>query len=473
MSPALRVITPGLLSTVQDLGRPGYQRLGIPVSGALDPLSLRAANALVGNPPDAGALEVMYLGPTLAVEAEDARLSFVGADALIEIMPGIDARSATRVTTMRSIRVKRGELVRIGSLSGGSVLYVAVEGGFDIERVLGSMSTFLRGGFGGWQGRALVAGDRLPICRNCASDRGEARMEGLDLLPPARVRAIAGPQSDYFSEREIAMFFDSEYTVSPGSDRMGMRLAGRQIEHARGFNIASDAIAPGSIQVPGNGQPIVLLADRQTTGGYPKIATVISADLPAVGRIPIGAKIVFERVTIEHAQTLRRSLLAETAAMQRARCSHARDRFRIRAAIPAKRVRPPQPSSRSRMFPTSASKYNGRTRVNPGSAACGREGKAGSDRAARAAPGDARGGADGFRIWSRSGQLRRADPGGRQCRHRSDGRDASRRPLGCHGRSGRSRRHLSESRLHAEEDPGGGRPRFARDRACAQSTESP
>ncbi len=315
MSPALRVITPGLLSTVQDLGRPGYQRLGIPVSGALDALGLCAANALVGNPPGAGALEVMYLGPTLAVEADDARLAFVGADALIEIMPGIDARSATRVTIMRSIRVKRGEVVRIGSLSGGSVLYIAVEGGFDIERVLGSVSTFLRGGFGGWQGRALVAGDRLPICRNCVSDRGEARIEGLDLLPPARVRAIAGPQSDYFSEREIAMFFDSEYTVSPGSDRMGMRLAGRQIEHARGFNIASDAIAPGSIQVPGNGQPTVLLADRQTTGGYPKIATVISADLPALGRIPIGAKISFERVTIEQAQTLRRNLLAETAGM--------------------------------------------------------------------------------------------------------------------------------------------------------------
>ena len=212
---------------------------------------------------------------------------------------------------MRSIRVRRGEVIRIGSLSGGAVLYVAVEGGFDIPPVLGSVSTCLRGGFGGWQGRALAAGDRLPLRRSAASARDECRIEGLDLRAPARVRAIAGPQKDYFSETEIASFFAGQYTVCAGSDRMGMRLQGRRLEHARGYNITSDGIAAGSIQVPGNGQPIILLADRQTTGGYPKIATVISADLPALGRLPMGATIAFEQVTIEAAQALRRDLFSE------------------------------------------------------------------------------------------------------------------------------------------------------------------
>src|SRR5712672_2990199 len=308
MSAALRILAPGLLTTVQDLGRPGYQSLGIPVSGALDPVSLRAANALVGNDQDAVALEVAYVGPTFAVEADDVRLSFVGAQAAIDILPDAAATTGERIATMRSIRVRRGEVIRIGSLSGGAVLYVAVEGGFDIPPVLGSVSTYLRGGFGGWQGRALVAGDRLPLRRSAASARDECRIEGLDLRAPARVRAIAGPQKDYFSETEIASFFAGQYTVCAGSDRMGMRLQGRRVDHARGYNITSDGIAAGSIQVPGNGQPIILLADRQTTGGYPKIATVISADLPALGRLPIGAKIAFEPVGIAAAEAARRQL---------------------------------------------------------------------------------------------------------------------------------------------------------------------
>jgi biotin-dependent carboxylase-like uncharacterized protein len=311
MTPGLHIIRPGLLTTVQDLGRAGYQNLGIAVGGALDPISLRAANALVGNAPGAGALEVLYLGPTIAVEADDVRMSFVGANAAIEILPDITAARGRRVETMRSIRLRRGEIVRVGSLSEGAVLYVGVEGGFDIEPTLGSVSTDIRGGIGGWQGRALSAGDRLPLRLMGAIDRDECRIAGLDLTPPSAVRAIVGPQGDYFAESEIAALFASEYTVGAGSNRMGMRLEGRPIAHARGYNITSDAIAPGSIQVPGNGQPTVLLADRQTIGGYPKIATVISADLPALGRLPIGAGLRFESVTIEVAQGLRRIMLAE------------------------------------------------------------------------------------------------------------------------------------------------------------------
>jgi biotin-dependent carboxylase-like uncharacterized protein len=311
MTPFLHIMRPGLLTTVQDLGRAGYQNLGIAVGGALDPLGLRAANALVGNAPGAGALEVLYLGPTIAVEADDVRMSFAGADAVIEVLSDVTATRGRRVETMQSIRLRRGELVRIGSLSGGAALYIGVEGGFDVAPVLGSVSTDIRGGIGGWQGRALTAGDRVPLRLARAPDRDECRLVGLDLRTPKVVRAIPGPQSDYFAEAEIAAFFAGEYEVGAGSNRMGMRLEGRPVAHARGYNITSDAIAPGSIQVPGNGQPIVLLADRQTIGGYPKIATVISADLPALGRLPIGAKIRFECVTIEQAQGMRRILLAE------------------------------------------------------------------------------------------------------------------------------------------------------------------
>ena len=314
MTAALRVAAPGLMTTVQDLGRTGYQHLGIAVSGALDPVSLQAANALAGNAPGTGALEVTYVGPTLVAEA-DVRLAFAGADAAIDVLRDEHDQEGVRVDAMRSVRLARGEAVRIGSLTGSKVLYVAVEGGFAIAPVLGSVSTYIRGGFGGWQGRALIAGDRLPLVRETASEREEQRLESLDLAPPARLRVIAGPQNDYFSARGIAAFFAGDYAVGPGSDRMGMRLAGAPIDHVRGFNITSDGIAPGSIQIPGDGQPIVLLADRQTTGGYPKIATVISADLPALGRLPIGARIGFEPVSLEVAAAARRALAAEIGAL--------------------------------------------------------------------------------------------------------------------------------------------------------------
>jgi len=313
MMPALRILRPGLLTTVQDFGRVGFQHLGVPVGGALDALAFRAANALVGNAPGAGALEVLYVGPAIEIEADNVRLAFAGANAAIQIFPDVTAITGRPVETMRSLLLRRGEVVRISSLGGGAVLYIAVEGGFDITPAFGSVATDIRGGIGGWHGRALVAGDRLPLQRMRATDREEWRIKGLDLAPPARVRAIAGPQSDYFADSEIAGFFETQYTVGAGSDRQGMRLEGRRLAHARGYNITSDGIAPGSIQVPGNGQPIVLLADRQTTGGYPKIATVISADLPALGRLPIGAKIGFEPVTIEAAHAARRALFAEIA----------------------------------------------------------------------------------------------------------------------------------------------------------------
>jgi len=315
MSDALRIVQPGLLTTIQDVGRVGYQRLGVPTSGALDPVSLRAANVLVGNDPIEGALEIAYVGPTFVVEADSVNLACAGANTCIEVLPNEVAVSGVSYPSMQSFRAQRGQIVRIGPTSGSSVVYLAVEGGFDIKPVLGSVSTYLRGGIGGWQGRALIAGDALPLRRRSGSDRDEFRLEGLDLARPSRFRVVLGPQHAFFSERSIKTFLDSEYTVSPATDRMAILLDGPKLEHTAGHDIISDGIALGSIQVPGHGRPIVLMADRQTTGGYPKVATVISADLPALGRSRIGDKVSFQETTVEEAQQLRRTLLQQIDAI--------------------------------------------------------------------------------------------------------------------------------------------------------------
>ncbi len=305
MSAALRVLAPGLLSTVQDFGRIGYQRLGIPAGGALDALSLRAANLLVGNLPDAGALEIIGSGPTLAIEAESVRIAFVGADADLSA-----AGEALDLRVSRSMLLRRGDTLRVGALRGSATLYMAVEGGFDIAPVMGSVSTYLRGGLGGWRGRALAAGDVLPLRRSSTPARPELVLDTADFAPPRRLRVLEGPQSDYFSEEERAAFFRREYAVGPGWNRMGMRLVGKPVSHARGYNVTSDGIVRGSIQIPGDGLPIVLQAEHQTTGGYPKIGAVISADLPALGRLGAGSKVAFERVSLEEAEAAGRAYLA-------------------------------------------------------------------------------------------------------------------------------------------------------------------
>ena len=317
MTATLAILEPGLQTTIQDLGRPGFQHLGVAVGGALDPLSFRAANILVGNAPDVGALEVAYIGPKIRVEADSARFACVGAHVSVEVFPDETARTGTAVGTLRSFTARRGDILRIGVLQDSAVVYVAVEGGFALQPVFGSVSTYIRGGMGGWHGRALVAGDQLPLHRQAASERGEYELSDLDLSLPPRFRVIVGPQSDYFSEAGLRQLFSAQYTVRPDSNRMGMRLSGPKLEHAPGFNIISDAIAPGSIQVPGDGQPIILMADRQTTGGYPKIATVISADIPALGRVRLGSSIAFEEVTLEEASRLRRLFLEEIDSIPR------------------------------------------------------------------------------------------------------------------------------------------------------------
>jgi biotin-dependent carboxylase-like uncharacterized protein len=317
MTAALRVLAPGLMTTLQDLGRPGYQHFGVPVSGALDHVSLRTANLLVGNAAGVGALEIAYQGPTLRIEVDSVRIAVAGGRAAIDIFP-IDSEGTAgrRLAPYESARLLRGEVLRIGALAGSAVAYLAVQGGFDIAPVLGSQSTLIRVAIGGFEGRALRAGDILPLKQGAAAERNEMVLPPIDLGLRGHVRVVLGPQDDHFTRAGLRTLLGNAYTVSQASDRMGMRLDGPPLEHSsKGYNIVSDGTAHGSIQVPGNGLPIVLLADRQTTGGYPKIATVISADIPVLGRLTPGAKIAFEAVDIEAAEAAARQLAADIETM--------------------------------------------------------------------------------------------------------------------------------------------------------------
>ncbi len=311
MSACLRVLSPGLMTTIQDRGRVGYQHLGVPASGALDCVALAAANALVGNKPDEAGLEVFYRGPTLVAETDSVRIAVAGGDAQIELVSEPAASQGQRIEPRRSVTLRRGEAIRIGAVTGGACAYLAVEGGFAIEPMLGSRATDIRSRLGGIEARALREGDLLPLRHAMASDTWELTLASCKLDPPARVRIVAGPQRDFFTDAEFDAFTQATYTIGANSSRMGLRLSGRPIAHSRGANIVSDAVAPGSIQIPGDGQPIVLLADRQTTGGYPKIANVISADIPALGRLRSGAVLGFTPVTLTEAVEARRQMIAE------------------------------------------------------------------------------------------------------------------------------------------------------------------
>ncbi|HET6522491.1 MAG TPA: biotin-dependent carboxyltransferase family protein [Geminicoccaceae bacterium] len=298
---ALEIRQPGLLATVQDLGRFGYQDLGMPVAGALDPLALRVANALVGNGQGEAALEMGLMGPEFRVAAESCRVAFCGP-----VRPTLAGEPPRQLEPWRSYRLVRDQVVRVGAVTGASVAYLAVEGGFAVPPFMGSRSTYLRAGLGGFEGRALRAGDRLPLRREAAGDRKEMAVGGPPDYGSGPVRVVPGPQDDHFTGAAVETFLSSEYVVSKDADRMGLRLEGPKLEHRDGWDIVSDGIVTGSVQVPGSGLPIVLLVDHQTAGGYTKIATVISADLPRVGRMLPGQRLAFRAVVVEEAEALRR-----------------------------------------------------------------------------------------------------------------------------------------------------------------------
>jgi len=288
---AIEVIRPGLLTTVQDLGRRGHRSSGLPAGGAMDALALRVANLLVGNPAGAAALEVTLIGPELAFAA-DTLVAVGGAE-----FDGVPA--------WRPRRVAAGDRIAFGECRRGCRAYVAVAGGIDLAPVLGSRSTYLRAEIGGYQGRALRAGDRIPVgmAGRTLADAGAWRVapEILPAYAPAvTLRVLRGAQAGEFA---IGLW-GAEYRVTPQSDRMGLRLAGNPLARAGNEELLSSAVAPGTVQVPPDGQPIVLMADAQTIGGYPQVAHVIGPDLPLAAQLRAGDRVRFQEVSLEEAHRL-------------------------------------------------------------------------------------------------------------------------------------------------------------------------
>lgn len=300
MTKILEVITPGLLTTIQDRGRHGYQAFGMPVAGAVDEFALRVANILVGNPEGAAALEMTLLGPKLKVLAP-VKVALTGADLGARI-------NGAEFPRWETVAVNPGDEISFTAAREGCRAYLAVAGGIDVPEVMGSRATYLRGKIGGIDGRALKAGDVLSAGslqeRNLPT--GTRLAEGLipKYSSAITLRVIPGPQDDHFTEAGLETFFQSEYTVTTEADRMGYRLQGPTIEHKEGADIISDGIPLGAVQVPGHGLPIVMLADRQTTGGYPKIATVCSVDLSLIGQAKPGDTVRFATIGREEALQL-------------------------------------------------------------------------------------------------------------------------------------------------------------------------
>ncbi len=304
MTAQFHVVDGGLQTTVQDAGRTGLLALGVPRSGALDPLSWRLANRIAGNDANTAALELRSPGPVLQLEGGTARIALAGTSAALRV-----ERNGTvhEWQSWRSVDLQDGDIVSVAPFADTAVAYLAVSGGFDLPQQLGSRSTFLRGGFGGLDGKPLRSGGELKLLKTPDRDSPCLTL----LRPPAFVaspvlRALPGPQADYFADEALAIFFGTPFAVSRDLDRMGMRLEGRpELQHVRSADIASDATVPGAVQVPGSSQPILLLNDCQTTGGYPKIAVVITADLPHAGRLMPGSEIRFRRVTMAEAEEAR------------------------------------------------------------------------------------------------------------------------------------------------------------------------
>lgn len=305
---SMEILSPGLLSTIQDLGRFGFQSSGFAPSGASDSRSMKRANALVGNDPGEAALEMMLLGVTARFHSDNV-IALTGAD-MAPKLNGADVENGA------AIRISAGDVLELSGTRDGMGCYLAVSGGFDLPLVMGSRSTGLRFGVGGYEGRRLKRGDILKLRAPLSNlpDLPRRRLISLPVFGKHVVlRAVPGPQDDMFSEKEMQGFFSRPYSVTNATDRMGIRLEGDPIVPKSSSDIVSDGTVFGAIQVPSGGQPIILMADRQTTGGYAKIATVISADLPRAAQMIPGCTVRFMRVTVEEAQEI---LAAENKAFE-------------------------------------------------------------------------------------------------------------------------------------------------------------
>ncbi|ORU00625.1 Allophanate hydrolase 2 subunit 2 [Anaerovibrio sp. JC8] len=311
---SIKVINSGLMTTIQDNGRMGYQASGMQVSGDMDRYSASIANALVGNDGDAALLECTYLGPELEA-SEDVLVAVTGGEpkVLVDNQPA---------HAYESLILHKGQHLKVASMEEGTRAYIAIDGGIDVPLVLGSHSTNLKLGIGGadgsklYNGEVLNTGEPSELAKSILSGQYHVRHTDHEFMQhhhlwhenhpgdSHEIRIVLGPQDDYFTPEAVKALDGAVYTISNESDRMGYRLEGEVIHRATQKDMITDGIVFGSIQVPPNGQPIIMMADHQTTGGYPKIATVISADLPLLAQCSPGSKITFKVISVEEAQDI-------------------------------------------------------------------------------------------------------------------------------------------------------------------------
>ena len=327
---SLRILRPGLLSTVQDRGRYGLQHLGVVPCGPMDPVAFELANSAVGNRAGEAAIEITLLGPEIEFERA-ALVALCGAQ--------FDATLGGHALPLnRPVMVEKGAILKTGRANLGSRAYLAVAGGIATAPVLGSRSTYLPARFGGHEGRLLRAGDRLPLAENVAplshkrykslsSKKAIAELRTVGWSTPALtlperepivIHAIEGRHHAHFDAAARRAFFEATWKVTPDSNRMGFRLAGPVLARAEAIEILSEPACLGTVQVPANGMPIALMADRQTTGGYPKIAEIAAADVPRMAQLAPGGQVQFARCTLEQARDLRRALRLRLDAAMRA-----------------------------------------------------------------------------------------------------------------------------------------------------------
>ncbi|HJO91817.1 MAG TPA: biotin-dependent carboxyltransferase family protein [Victivallales bacterium] len=294
-----KVIKPGLYSTIQDSGRYGFQQNGVVISGAMDQFAYKTSNILLGNNPNSASLEITMQGPEF-IAIKTTVISICGAN----ISPSVDGKP---VDLWKTFKIEKDQVLAFGRPINGIRAYISVSGGFDIPRTLGSSSTYVKGKIGGF-GRTLIKGDILsantPL--NSKIGVGVSRYYIPDYNSEVKIRVITGPDLDSFTKLGIKTFFQSEYKISNSADRMGYRLEGPSIKHKQGADIISGAANTGTIQVPEDGKPIILMSDHQTTGGYTRIANVISVDIPLIAQKHPGQNICFEETSVNEAQILYR-----------------------------------------------------------------------------------------------------------------------------------------------------------------------
>ncbi|MCW5797960.1 MAG: biotin-dependent carboxyltransferase [Nitrospira sp.] len=306
--PLIHVLHPGLFTTVQDLGRCGYQRFGVSVSGAMDPWALLVGNRLLGNPDRAAALEITLHGPELLFE-QALTIALTGAD----LSPTTNGFAIPMWTV---VAMQAGSRLQFGTRRQGARAYLTVAGGITGPMMLGSLSTHVRSGLGGLAGRAVKKWDQFcvgPAPRTTAQSIGRSLLERYRprYTKSPTVRVMPGPQSDYFTDDAVQLLTSSSYRVTTESDRMGYRLEGAELPHRASAEIVSEAVCVGSLQVPSNRQPILLMADCQPTGGYAKLATMISADRSLAAQLAPGDSLSFRMISAQQASELFRSHHAE------------------------------------------------------------------------------------------------------------------------------------------------------------------